>query len=613
MGYHKNLTRRLLLALAFFDALQMTLHHGITPWNTQWQVAWAAILVPFGFFYLVYLGLALVTRGRWMVAAAIALTILRLGGGVVIHVKWEYMGEAFPRMCIGFAAMAAVIFMPWSRWDATLRRCMPAVSLAAIAAFTLFVTYSEEVETSYGPSTKAASGSPNLVLVSWDTLRADVLPMYGGTMLPMPNLQSWVDRSIQFNEAVAHAPITGPAHASMLTGLVPPEHGLRSNHLEILPGAEVLPRLPALLRDAGYQTGGFVGAYPLRNRFGIGDGFAVYDDRSNDSVSMRLRDFGYFDSAWVACFVPFIGKGAHAYTPGEVVQERAFEWLATVPKEDPSFLFLHLYDAHAPYSATGKYKEIADASFDKAIPKAGSDLLDDRQDIAAYRGDVAQLDDRFAEMMAVLEERDPGLQNTVILLTSDHGECFGEGGIHRNHVNSLFEATQHVPMFLYLPGGEGGGMQVEDTVTHSDILPTFLAAADLEIPGALIGRDALPLQLALTRKGLASKNRTVYMEAQQYTLAPTDKMRGWRSAEWKLIEREVAEGSDERTLSLFRYRLDEFLDLKDQHPTIAERLYENLQFYCGALEIIVTSAVQSSALDAASLDALGYGQAVEAN
>lgn len=604
MNDQKNLALRIIFALGLFDAMQMAMHHGITPMNTQWQVAWTVFLVPFGFFYLLSLPITTFAKGKWMVRLIMTLFVLRMFKYVAVHVIWGYFDTAYPRFLIGLAVCAVVIFLPLPAWNAFIRRFLPIVTVPAAVVLALFLTYSENQHFRPATSVEPAEGAPNLVLVSWDTVRADVLPMYGGTMLPMPNLQEWVDRSILFEDAVAHAPITGPSHASMLTGVVPPEHGLRSNVQEILP--PVVKRLPGELQKAGYRTGGFIAAYPLRERFGFGDGFEVYDDRMNESVTMRLKDLGYFDSIWVDCFAPFIGKGTQSSTPGVVVQERAFEWLESLPEEDPYFLFLHLYDAHGPWKPVGKYKEIADASFDKALPKSPSDKIEDRKDIARYRGDVAMMDDLFADMMVALEKKDPGLKNTVILLTSDHGECFGEGGISKNHVNSLYEATQHVPLFLYLPGEQGAGMRVKETVTHQDIFPTFLAAAEVEMPH-LTDTEAYPLQKVLMPGGLGFTERPVYMEAQHWRLDPFDFQKGWRTKEWKYIERQAPKpGAEADQFTLWKYREDELQNHNQAAPDVFTQLQAALKAYFEGLAIVEAASVELSQADLDKLVELGY-------
>jgi len=604
----KTFVLRIAFALGIFDALQMALHHNITPANSAWQLWTTVYLMPFAFYWLIFLPVRKFAKGKTMLTIAWCLFAARFIKFVIAHLVWGYFGAASTRLEIGVAACLVVIFLPWAQFGSVLKKLMPALTVPGLICMTIFLNTPEKAHTSAAATTTAIAGSPNIVLVSWDTLRADVLPMYGGTMLPMPRLQEFADTSIQFNDAVAHAPITGPSHASMLTGVVPPEHGVRSNVKEILPSA--VTRLPEELRDHGYRTGGFVAAYPLRNRFGFGDGFEVYDDRMDESFTLRLKDLGYFDSMWIIPFAPVMGKSTRASTPGSVVQKRAFDWLDTLPEEDPYFLFLHLYDAHGPWLPEGKYKEIADAGLGKALPLAAHE--EDVKPFARYRGDVAMMDDFLVELLAELEKHDPGLENTVVLLTSDHGECFGEGDLHKTHTESLYEATQHVPMFLHLPGNQGAGLQVEETVTHSDIYPTLMAAAGLEAASKFVqNAEAYPLQQALSARGMEDKDRSVYMEAMHFNLEKSKigdrRIQAWRTPEWKLIR-----GFDKgEAQHLWKYRENENDEHVVEQSKVAEDLLADLVSYFKGLKVVVAGSVESSAADRFAASALGYGADVE--
>lgn len=597
---------RLAFALGLFDVLQMVLHHHITPFNSDWQLWTTVYLMPFAFYWLVFWPVRKFVPEKRVLAVGYFLVAARIIKYIIAHVWWGYLEAASVRFAIGLVACAIVIFVPWPKFGSILKKAMPVLAVPALLCMIVFLNTPETAQTSSAPTTTAEKGSPNIVLVSWDTVRADVLPMYGGTMLPMPRLQQFADTSIQFNDAVAHAPITGPSHASMLTGVVPPEHGLRSNVKEILP--DKVMRLPEELKLNGYRTGGFVSAYPMRSRFGFAGGFEVYDDRMNESFALRLKDLGFFDSMWVVPFAPVMGKSTRASTPGNIVQQRAFDWLDSLPEEDPYFLFLHLYDAHGPWNPEGKYKEIADAGLGKALPLAA--MEEDVKPFARYRGDVAMMDDFLVEMLAELEKHDPGLENTVILLTSDHGECFGEGDLHKTHTESLYEATQHVPMFLYLPGQEGAGLKVEETVTHSDIYPTLMAAAGLESE-VVKNEDAYLLQQSLLPGGMENKDRSVYMEAQHFNLERSKigdrRIRAWRTPEWKLVVGVV----DGKAKNLWKYRENEDDELLTERPDLAASLFADFMGYFNGLDVVVAGSVEASAADAFAASALGYGADVE--
>lgn len=602
----KNFVLRLAFALGIFDALQMALHHDITPANSDWKLWSTVYLMPFAFYWLVFWPVRKFAKGKTMLTIAWIMFAARFTKYIIAHVVWGFFDDALPRFAIGLGACLIVLLLPWPKFGEMLKKLMPVITVPALICMTIFLNTPEVAQTSSGPTTSAQEGSPNIVLVSWDTVRADVLPMYGGTMLPMPRLQEFADTSIQFNDAVAHAPITGPSHASMLTGVVPPEHGLRSNVREILP-PQVM-RLPEELKRNGYRTGGFVAAYPLRARFGFADGFEVYDDRMNESFTLRLKDLGYFDSMWIIPFAPFMGKSTRASTPGAMVQKRAFDWLDSLPEEDPYFMFLHLYDAHGPWLPEGKYKEIADAGLGKALPLAA--MEEDVKPFARYRGDVAMMDDFLVDMLAALEKHDPGLENTVVLLTSDHGECFGEGDLHKTHTESLYEATQHVPLFLHLPGNQGAGLMVEETVTHSDIYPTLMAAAGLESE-IVDNENAYPLQQALLPGGMEDKERKVYMEAQHFNLERSSigdrRIQAWRTQEWKLIKG-VA---DDDIQHLWKFRENEDDDYLESQPDQAVSLLEELLAHLQGLNFLEANSVETSAADRFAADQLGYGADME--
>ncbi|MFK5955598.1 MAG: sulfatase [Planctomycetota bacterium] len=602
----KSFVLRLAFALGIFDALQMALHHNITPANSDWQLWTTVYLMPFAFYWLIFYPVRKFVPEKHMLKVAWFLFSARFIKYLIVHLVWGYLEAASMRFAIGIVACLVVLLLPWPKFGDVLKKLMPVLAIPGFICMVIFLNTPETATFGAAPTTAARAGSPNIVLVSWDTLRADVLPMYGGTMLPMPRLQEFADTSIQFNDAVAHAPITGPSHASMLTGVVPPEHGVRSNVKEILPAA--VPRLPQELLENGYRTGAFVAAYPLRSRFGFADGFEVYDDRMDESFTLRLKDLGYFDSMWIVPFAPVMGKSTRASTPGEVVQQRAFDWLDSLPENDPYFLFLHLYDAHGPWDPVGKYKEIADAGKGKAMPLAP--MEQDVNSFARYRGDVAMMDDFLVEMLAELEKHDPGLENTVVLLTSDHGECFGEGGLHKTHTESLYEATQHVPMFLHLPGNQGAGLQVEETVTHSDIYPTLMAAAGLE-SDRVRNEDAYPLQQALLAGGMVDKARSVYMEAQHFNLEKSKlgdrRIQAWRTPEWKLIKG-VA---DDDIQHLWKYRENEDDDYLVGQPDLAQALLVELVSYFDSLIKVEAGSVESSVADRFAASALGYGADVE--
>ena len=178
-----------------------------------------------------------------------------------------------------------------------------------------------------GCSRESAPRQPNLVLVTLDTVRADHLGCYGDREAVTPWLDRLAGEGLRFANASSAVPLTLPSHTSLLTGLLPPHHGLRNNGVGAL--RPDTATLATLLAGAGYRTAAFVGAFVLDHRFGLKAGFELYDDEIE-------RD-------------PKAGVVLEAERPGREVVDRALAWLA---KDDtrPFFLWVHLYDAHSPYT-----------------------------------------------------------------------------------------------------------------------------------------------------------------------------------------------------------------------------------------------------------------------
>src|SRR3954469_6568558 len=194
----------------------------------------------------------------------------------------------------------------------------------------------------------APSSRPNVLLVTIDTLRADHVGSYGYHNASTQTIDALARRGVRFETAVAHAPLTGPSHASILTGQTPLGHGFRNNSGFIL--APEVKTVAQDFRNAGYHTAGFVSGFPLDRRFGFDRGFDTYDDhlpRGND----RRR-------------TPYVERFADATT------DAVLRWIAATPPADapPFFLWVHYYDPHAPYEPPGELAvRFRDAPYDGEI------------------------------------------------------------------------------------------------------------------------------------------------------------------------------------------------------------------------------------------------------
>ncbi len=294
------------------------------------------------------------------------------------------------------------------------------------------------------PATTAEpSNARDAVLITVDTLRADVLGFAGHPGVATPALDRLAAAGRVFTSAHAHCVTTLPSHASMLTGLHPFEHGVRHNGGFVLSAG--VPTLATALHDAGFATGAFVGAFPLDARFGLDRGFEVYDD----DVGTGTGDSHFL----------------YSERRGDEVVARGREWWRA-NEGRRRFLWLHLFDPHAPYEPPEPF---------------GS-----RYATNPYLGEVAAVDAFLTPLLDgfLAGQEEPAL----IVFTSDHGEALGEHG-EATHGLFAYEPTLKVPMVLWGAGVEPGADG--RTARHVDLLPTFLTALGLEVPADLPGRSLL--------------------------------------------------------------------------------------------------------------------------
>jgi len=323
-----------------------------------------------------------------------------------------------------------------------------------------------------------------VLLVTIDTLRADRLGCYGDADAHTRNLDTLAGRGVRFDAAISPAPLTLPAHASLLTALDPPQHGVRHNGIHRL--GDEMPTLAERLRGAGLATAAFVGSRVLDRRFGLDRGFDVYDDRVGRHSGGTV---GYAERR-----------------AGEVV-DAALAWLAGAPPR--WFAWVHVYDPHAAY----------------APPPGFAAAFGSRP----YAGEIAYVDHALGRLFEAVGATDPASRRLVVAVTSDHGESLGEHG-EPTHSYGIYDATQRVPLIL-AGAGLPEGRVVDATVRLVDLAPTLLALADAPPLEGARGRSLLPLL-----RGEREPPRLAYLE----TLA-THLDFGWsplvgvRDARWKYI------------------------------------------------------------------------------
>src|SRR5512138_46712 len=299
----------------------------------------------------------------------------------------------------------------------------------------------------------------NVLLVTIDTLRPDRLSCYSPKFVQTPQIDALAARGVLFERAFAHAPLTLPSHASLLLGSTPLAHGADDNGMRVIP--KDVPSLPKTLKAAGYATGAFVSAFPLDTRFGLNEGFDVYDDKY---------------PARAAASLDFPERKA------EKTVAAATDWLSA--QTGRWFLWVHVFDPHAPYAPPEPY-----------ATRFAKD---------PYSGEVAYVDEMLGRLFQAVEARGE-TGRTLVVLTADHGESLGEHG-EMTHSYFAYNSTLSVPLVVAAPGL--ASRRVYGLVSHEDIFPTVCDLLGLPQPDGLRGRSFRPLL-----EGRSRKARPVYFEA----------------------------------------------------------------------------------------------------
>jgi arylsulfatase A-like enzyme len=330
---------------------------------------------------------------------------------------------------------------------------------------------------------------PNLVLISVDCLRADHLGCYGYPRATSPTIDSLAAAGCLFKRAIAQSSWTLPSHVSLLTSLYLKSHraGAYEHHLRGAPEglrAEV-ETLAELLRGAGYLTLAIVSGSILHPAYGLSQGFDLYD---------------------AECSV-----GGPTVVRNPCVHERVSALLSS-PADQPFFLFVHYWDVHAPYVPPPPYDTLflAETEHDPGSVSRSDPGATRRDSLEAlYDGEIAHTDRHLGMLFRELRESGVG-QNTVVILTGDHGDEFEEHGAY-GHGHSLFQELIRVPLIWAMPGKGSRARAIENLVQLVDIVPTVLEFVGLDIPPQMEGRSFLSLL-----EGRAQEPRPSFSEVRGY-------------------------------------------------------------------------------------------------
>ena len=393
--------------------------------------------------------------------------------------------------------------------------------------------------------------APAVLLVTFDTTRADRLGSYGHDAARTPRLDALARRGLQFDAAYTPTPLTLPAHTTLLTGTWPLSHGVRDNTLFTV--APAMRTLSEALVERGWRTGASVGAFVLDQRYGLDQGFESYAGPSqgaSDAPTMAER-------------------------PASAVIDDAAAWLQTVAHDERFFLWVHLFDPHHPYQAPAEH---------------GGPTTD------GYDAEIAYADAELGRLLDGLEATGR-LAETLVIATSDHGESLGEHG-EQSHGFFVYDAAVKVPLLVAGPGVPTG--RVSAPVSLRDIAPTVL-------DWCAVPRQALPAATAASlldsaAEGSTDNDRALYFEtflpfyAQRW--AP---MQGllWRGH--KFIQTRRPELYD------LAHDGDELTNLIDAEPELAQTMGQRLAAFIAEHPPLGNALVDPArAQDLQALAALGY-------
>lgn len=441
---------------------------------------------------LTYLLLGLVAGGLVAGLARLAPRLMTLPVAVFALVFFGVWGQLLAHESLHLAAVLALSGgIAWQlarsralggprvlRWS---RRSLPwmigAVAIAAVAVPLSHALAESRAMAALPPGPK---GAPNVVLIVLDTVRVDHLSLHGYGRETTPNIDALGREGVVFDACFSTSPWTLPSHITMFTGRYP--HETEADWL--VPFREDYPTLAEALAARGYATGGFVGNLGYcGSQNGIDRGFVRYEDFyvKPDVFAFSSLVGSHFASRYLGH--PF---GTMLRNDAETVTSRFLEWTRELDGR-PFFAFLNYYDAHEDYLPPAGF-DIYDPTGDPTSAYGTSVRPDaKKQIVAAHDGCIRFIDHHIGRLVSELESAGL-LDDTILVVTSDHGELFGEHGL-QGHGHSLYRPLLHVPLVVWSRRGLPPGRRIAEYATLRDLATTILELTETEPAAAFPGQS----------------------------------------------------------------------------------------------------------------------------
>jgi arylsulfatase A-like enzyme len=437
----------------------------------------------------------------------------------IVATRWPAFAHRATVGLLGFAGFFSLVFLiPWlhiiaivilaaglavavTRWstdhrDRFMRVAIPATAVLAVLVLGLAVwrTVGERMteRRAIANLPEATRGAPNVLMIILDTVRASRMGLYGYPRETSPNLNALAQRAITFDWAVATSPTSLPSHASMLTGRYPDEMDAGW----LTPLSDRYPTLPEQLQIRGYATAAFSGnLFYLTRETGLDRGFLHFADHPR--TLRRLITTSSLGQAIVRVqMIVRLGRTAaqqvmqvrrisQPKTANDVDNE-FWDWIDRRDGDHPYFAVLNYLDAHAPYEPPQELRSAFVRPCIRGLQTQEQCVLQVRSD--RYDATIANVDRHVGRMLDSLQARGT-LDNTIVIVTSDHGELLGEHGLF-GHGNSLYFEVLHVPLLIAIPGGPAG--RVTRPVSLRDLPSTILDLVGAE-PSGFPGTPWRPL------------------------------------------------------------------------------------------------------------------------